>query len=71
MEKKVIINVEIDKKKYPVSCNVGEEKRLEKCAQIVTEVLSGLKNDDITVSDNRMLIMTCLILAQYLHPFRE
>ena len=63
MSDEIIIKVEINNKFYPVSCNKGEEKRVKDSATLVSETIKTLNQENITASDNRLLVMASMILA--------
>tara|TARA_B100000579_G_C22524105_1_gene707572 strand:+ start:398 stop:718 length:321 start_codon:yes stop_codon:yes gene_type:complete len=63
MSDEIVIKVEIDDKTYPISCKRGEEERVKKSALLLSETIKDLKQSTESVSENRLLVMSGLILA--------
>ena len=63
MSDEIVIKVEINDKVYPVSCKLGEEERVKNSAKLVSETISGLAQSNNSASENRLLLMSSLILA--------
>ncbi len=64
MSEETIIKVEINNKIYPISCLQGEEERVRESAKLVSETIDSLSSQNInSASDNRLLVMASLILA--------
>ena len=63
MSENITIRVLINSKTYPISCKLGEEERVRRSAAIVNDTLKNLKEVNDTFSDNKLLVMTSLILA--------
>tara|TARA_B100000965_G_scaffold164167_1_gene136654 strand:- start:26 stop:346 length:321 start_codon:yes stop_codon:yes gene_type:complete len=63
MSDEIVIKVEIDDKTYPISCKIGEEERVKKSALLLSETIKDLKQSTESVSENRLLVMSGLILA--------
>ena len=63
MSDEIVIKIEINDKVYPVSCKLGEEERVRNSAKLVSETIKGLAQANDTVSENRLLVMSSLILA--------
>ena len=58
-----ILKVNIQGKNYPISCKKGEEDRVKKSAILLNEVIDSIENQDGKISENRILLMASLILA--------
>ena len=63
MSDEIVIKIEIDDKIYPISCKVGEEERVKKSALLLSNTIKDLKQTTESVSENRLLVMSGLILA--------
>ena len=63
MSDEIVIKIEINDKVYPVSCKLGEEERLKNSAKLVSETIKGLVQSNNSASENRLLVMSSLILA--------
>ena len=63
MSDEIVIKIEIDDKIYPISCKVGEEERVKKSALLLSNTIKDLKLSTETLSENRILVMSGLILA--------
>ena len=63
MSDEIVIKIEIDDKIYPISCKVGEEERVKKSALLLSNTIKDLKLSTETLSENRLLVMSGLILA--------
>ena len=66
MSKEIILKVEINDKIYPISCLKGEEARVKISANLVSDTIKNLTQQNKGASDNRLLVMTSLILADKL-----
>ena len=66
MSNKITINVNINHIVYPVTCEVGEENRLIKSSNEVNKAIDELSNISTGISENRLLAMTALVLADKL-----
>ena len=64
MSDEIVIKIEIDDKTYPISCKIGEEERVKKSALLLSETIKDLKQSTESVSENRLLVMSGLILAE-------
>ena len=63
MSDEIVIKVEIDDKIYPISCKVGEEDRVKESALLLSDTIKDLKRSTESVSENRLLVMSGMILA--------
>ena len=63
MAEQNILKVNIQGKNYPISCQKGEEERVIKSAKLLNEVIETIQNPDEKISENRILLMASLILA--------
>ena len=63
MSDEIVIKIEINDKVYPVSCKLGEEERVKNSAKLVSETIKGLAQPNNSASENRLLVMSSLILA--------
>tara|TARA_B100001248_G_scaffold158444_1_gene119414 strand:- start:237 stop:560 length:324 start_codon:yes stop_codon:yes gene_type:complete len=63
MSEQNILKVNIQGKNYPISCQKGEEERVIKSAKLLNEVIETIQNPDEKISENRILLMASLILA--------
>ena len=63
MSDQIVIKVEINDKVYPVSCKLGEEERVKNSAKLVSETIKELTQSNDSASENRLLLMSSLILA--------
>lgn len=63
MSEQNILKVNIQGKNYPISCQKGEEERVIKSAKLLNEVIETIPNPDKKISENRILLMASLILA--------
>ena len=66
MSEEIIIKVQINNKVYPVSCAEGEEERVKKSAKLISDTIDSLNQQNNSASDNRLLVMASLILADKL-----
>mgnify|MGYP001269804257 CR=1 FL=1 len=58
-----IIKIEINGKNYPISCKVGEENRVIDSANLLTEIIQSINNNDDKISESKIMLMSALILA--------
>ena len=58
-----ILKVNIHGKSYPISCKKGEEDRVRQSAVLLNEIIDTIDNQDDKISENRILLMASLILA--------
>ena len=63
MSDEIVIKIEINDKIYPVSCKSGEEERVKNSAKLVSETIKELAQSNSSASENRLLVMSSLILA--------
>ena len=63
MSDEIVIKIEINDKVYPVSCKLGEEERVKTSAKLVSETIKDLGHSSNSASENRLLVMSSLILA--------
>ena len=63
MSDEIVIKIEIDNKIYPISCKRGEENRVKNSALLLSETIKELKQSTESASENRLLVMSGLILA--------
>ena len=63
MSDEIVIKIEINDKVYPVSCKLGEEERVKNSAKLVSETIKELTQSNSSASENRLLVMSSLILA--------
>ncbi len=63
MSDEIVIKIEINDKVYPVSCKLGEEERVKNSAKLVSETIKSLAESNNSASENRLLVMSSLILA--------
>ena len=63
MSDEIVIKIEINDKVYPVSCKLGEEERVKNSAKLVSETIKSLAQSNNSASENRLLVMSSLILA--------
>tara|TARA_B100001564_G_C20492949_1_gene602543 strand:- start:435 stop:776 length:342 start_codon:yes stop_codon:yes gene_type:complete len=66
MSKEIVLKIQINDKIYPISCREGEEKRVKKSANLVSETIKSLAEQNSGASDNRLLVMASLIIADKL-----
>ena len=66
MTKEIVLKVQINDKIYPVSCQQGEEARVKKSADLVSDTVKSLTEQNVGASDNRLLVMASLIIADKL-----
>jgi|TARA_B100001741_G_C15954056_1_gene325965 Uncharacterized protein conserved in bacteria len=71
MIKEIVLKVQINDKTYPISCKEGEEERVKKSANLVSDTLKSLTENNTGASDNRLLVMTSLILADKLEEIEQ
>ena len=55
--------VKIASKEYPISCEDGQEARLEKIVSYVQEKVSQILGTNPTLVESRMMVLTALMLA--------
>lgn len=55
--------VKIASKEYPISCEDGQEARLEKIVSYVQEKVSQILDNNPTLVESRMMVLTALMLA--------
>ena len=63
MTNQTIVKIEVNGKVYPISCEVGEEDRVIASGKLLSEIISTLDNQDNKISENKILLMASLILA--------
>lgn len=63
MSEQNVLKINIHGKSYPISCQKGEEDRVKQSAKLLNEVIETIKNPDDKISENRILLMASLILA--------
>ena len=63
MSNKININININGKIYPVSCETGEEQRLIKSSEEVNKVIQELSSLSDSVGETRLLAMASLLMA--------
>ena len=56
-------HIKLNHKIYEIACDPGEEARIEKLAEFIEEKIQFLKKTFQTVSDNHLLALTTLLLA--------
>ena len=66
MSNKTTLNIDLNGKKYPVLCELGEEQRVIKSSEQVNKVIKELSAVSESVGETRLLEMTCLLLADKL-----
>ena len=66
MSNKATIEVNINGKLYPVSCEFGEEERLIKSSEEVNKVIQELSGLSNTIGETRLLAMVSLLMADKL-----
>mgnify|MGYP001197919697 FL=1 len=71
MSDEIVIKIEIDNKIYPISCKRGEENRVKNSALLLSETIKDLKQSTESVSENRLLVMSGLILADKVRTNNE
>ena len=71
MSDEIVIKIEIDNKIYPISCKRGEENRVKNSALLLSETIKELKQSTESVSENRLLVMSGLILADKVRTNNE
>ncbi len=65
------VSVTIDGRKYRLSCNEGEEARLEQLAGMVDEKIAELRSAFGEIGDQRLVVMAALTFADQLVEARE
>ena len=63
MSDEVLVKVEIFNKIYPISCKVGEEDRVLRSAELLSNTIKELDSSNSDISENRLLVMAGLILS--------
>ena len=63
MSDQTIVKIEVNGKTYPISCKIGEEDRLISSAKLLSEIISTLNDQDNKITENKILLMAALILA--------
>lgn len=58
-----LVNLEINRRRYEVACGDGEEPRLRELAAMVNEKVNDLVASLGNVPESKLLLMTCLLLA--------
>lgn len=58
-----VLKVEIHGKSYPITCKKGEEDRVSKSAALLNEIINSIENEDNKISENRIMLMASLIIA--------
>ena len=71
MSDEIVIKIEINDKVYPVSCKLGEEERVKNSAKLVSETIKSLAQSNNSASENRLLVMSSLILADKVTASRK
>ena len=51
MLKEIVLKVQINDKIYPISCKEGEEERVKKSANLVSDTLKSLTENNTGASD--------------------
>ncbi|NVJ99810.1 MAG: cell division protein ZapA [Alphaproteobacteria bacterium] len=65
------INVEVNKKSYPLACGEGGEERLRKLATYVDTKAKDLSGKLGAVAENKLLLMAAILIADELHDALE
>ena len=60
------VDVSINNHSYRISCDDGQEEHLKKLAELVDQRLTQLVNTVGQVGESRLLVMTCLVIADEL-----
>lgn len=63
--------VKIASKEYPISCEDGQEERLEKIVSYVQEKVSQILGNNPTLVESRMMVLTALMLADEVLDLKE
>ncbi len=65
------VSVTIDNRKYRLSCNEGEEARLEQLATMIDGKITDLRSAFGEIGDQRLVVMAALTVADSLTEARE
>jgi len=57
------INVNINGRSFSVACQPGEETRVQELANYVDEKTRIITRSGVGISENQVLMLTCLLLA--------
>lgn len=66
-----LVDIHLGGRRYAVSCEGGQEKRLRELGEHVAARLRELVDSGVTGSDAHMLALTCLVVADELVDTRE
>lgn len=65
------VTLKINNRGYGMSCDAGQEPRLEALAEFVDSRLQGIKDSGAAAAENHLLVLTSLVMADELFELRE
>ena len=65
------VTLKINNRGYGMSCDAGQEKRLEELAEFVDSRLQGIKASGAASAENHLLVLTSLVMADELFDLRD
>ncbi len=65
------INITLRGREYLVSCDSGEERRLQEIVKLVESTLDKVAERNESASETRLFMLTCLLLADELIEHRR
>ncbi|HKN31174.1 MAG TPA: cell division protein ZapA [Roseiarcus sp.] len=65
------VSVTIDNRKYRLTCNEGEEQRLEQLAAMIDGKIAELRTTFGEIGDQRLVVMAALTIADSLAEARD
>jgi cell division protein ZapA len=57
------VAISVNGRAYRFQCGDGEEERLKELASYVKSRMDGIKQEHASISDDRLLLMTALLIA--------
>ncbi len=65
------VTLKINQRGYSMSCDPGQEERLEALSDFVNSRLSDIENSGAAKAENHLLVLTSLVLADEVFELRD
>lgn len=65
------VTLKINQRGYGMSCDAGQEERLEALSDFVNSRLSDIESSGAAKAENHLLVLTSLVLADEVFELRE
>jgi cell division protein ZapA len=65
------VNLKINGRSYPILCDDGQEQRVLGLADYINQRLNDIKSAGAADSENHLLVLTSLIMADEVHELRD